>query len=891
MQTMNQTGDRQARPAALAEPSRRWPRRPPTGLAGAFFWLAVAFGLLLLLRMVLHHNGQMSGLLGLAQLLSGLALFLLAVLLGWRLVHRHLLWSLRNKLILTYLLIGLAPVLMLLTFVAISAYIAAGQFSIHLADTRMRQQLDELGVESSSRASRLARVMRDRAVQPSGQPEQGPRGLALPGGAPGGPVRRRPRPAVPGAGGGAAPGGARSGFTARTAARNSLERAAQVASDAAAAAQTAAQLAAQLTATQTANQTATLDEAAPDPLLTRLHRHSSVYLNGVPYYATLSFAALSAASGPQSNPVVPQPTPSAQPTSSVQPTRAAQASTTIPHLGSAEQPTAAAQPGNVPPNAPGQTAGPRGLPPWAEDLHGNQFRGLVLDGHELFLVAIDQRRIEGSGLLSVVTSMPVDSSLMDVVAEGLGRVQLTGMNTGRQRTTPRAAAPSATSSSGRRSLDNDIQHATVYGGEQPQANSFFDVEVPFLSTLDIRDWQTSDPDNVPIAVHSRPSVLYSRLFGSSLGGIVTRAIRTGLIVLCIVFALIESLALWMALRLSRAITTSVEELYAATQRVDRGDLVHRIAAAPAGKRDQLGELARSFNRMTGSLERLLVEQHEKERMQNELNIAHEVQTNLFPHRVGDLPALQLHGICRPARTVSGDYYDFLLFRHPDNPDGTRGAESGVGIALGDISGKGISAALLMATLHSAVRAYRLAGEDLVYSESAIAALTASREDLAGDSGKLFESPGRILSLLNRHLYRSTQPEKYATLFLAHYDAATAQLTYSNPGHLPPIGLSRDGTARRLERGGTVVGLMDGMRYEEGRIQMLPGDIFVAYSDGITEPENESGEFGEERLLEIVARFRDQPLAVISDQVLLALDAWIGGKEQPDDITLVLARQA
>ena len=221
---------------------------------------------------------------------------------------------------------------------------------------------------------------------------------------------------------------------------------------------------------------------------------------------------------------------------------------------------------------------------------------------------------------------------------------------------------------------------------------------------------------------------------------------------------------------------------------------------------------------------------------------------------------------------------------------TRGRESGVGIVLGDISGKGISAALLMATLHSAVRAYRFASEDLVYSESSFAGLTVSREALAGDSGKLFESPGRILSLLNRHLYRSTQPEKYATLFLAHYDAATAQLTYSNAGHLPPLVLSLDGKIRRLDCGGTVVGLMDGMRYEEGHIQMKSGDILVAYSDGVTEPENDFGEFGEERLMEVVARYRDEPLHVISAQVMLALDAWIGAAEQPDDITLVLARQ-
>ncbi len=116
------------------------------------------------------------------------------------------------------------------------------------------------------------------------------------------------------------------------------------------------------------------------------------------------------------------------------------------------------------------------------------------------------------------------------------------------------------------------------------------------------------------------------------------------------------------------------------------------------------------------------------------------------------------------------------------------------------------------------------------------------------------------------------------------------MTYSNAGQLPPLVLSRDGSIRRLEKGGTVVGLMDGMSYEEDGFQMSSGDIMVAYSDGVTEPENDFGDFGEDRLMEVVARYRDEPLHVISAQVMLALDAWIGADEQPDDITLVLARQ-
>ena len=783
-----------------------WRRRPPTGVAGAVFWLAVGFGLLWLLRQV---PGGGSSLLGWMQLLVGVALIALAFPLTWKLIRTRLLWSLRSKLILTYLLIGLAPVVLVGTFVAISVYIAAGQFSIHLADTRMHQELDEMGVENARTASGMARVMRARAAGLIGPP----------------PPRRM------------APGPAQAVAPAATPSANAGEAAGQSA------------------ASETAL-AATSSESLPDPLRAKLHRHTSIYLNGAPL-------------------------------------------PTLPGLPAA----VAAQ------NAPART--PLGLPPWAADLHGKEFRGSVLDGEDLYLVAIDQRHVE-SGLLTVITSLPVDSALLDVVAKGLGRVYLAGTMTGNSpaasgnelpATGAGSAGETASARSGsRRVLDSNIEHASVYGGTEPSPVNFCDMRVPFLSTMDITVWDTGEANNVPIKVHSRPSLLYKQLFGSSLEGIVTSYIRYGLVALCIVFALIEALALWMALRLSGAITASVSELYEATQRVDRGDFVHRIAAPSAGQEDQLGELALSFNRMTGSLERLLVEQKEKERLQSELSIAQEVQANLFPHRARDLPTLELHGVCRPARTVSGDYYDFLVFHHQDKDghpqgkdggpaaNGTAGRESGVGIVLGDISGKGISAALLMATLHSAVRAYRFASEDLVYSESSFAGLTVSRESLAGDSGKLFESPGRILSLLNRHLYRSTQPEKYATLFLAHYDAATAQLTYSNAGHLPPLVLGRDGKIRRLDRGGTVVGLMDGMRYEEGRIQMNSGDILVAYSDGVTEPENDFGDFGEARLMEVVARYRDQPLHVISAQVMLALDTWIGAAEQPDDITLVLARQ-
>jgi len=162
--------------------------------------------------------------------------------------------------------------------------------------------------------------------------------------------------------------------------------------------------------------------------------------------------------------------------------------------------------------------------------------------------------------------------------------------------------------------------------------------------------------------------------------------------------------------------------------------------------------------------------------------------------------------------------------------------------------------------------------------------------LAKDLVQLFDSPARILLLLNKHLYRSTQMEKYATLFLAHYDGHDSTLTYSNGGQLPPLVLGRDGTIRRLDCGGPVVGLLEDVAYEQGKVKLERGDVFVAYSDGVTEPENDFGDFGEERLVEIVKRNHHLPLAEISHHVMQALSAWIGAEEQPDDITLVLARQ-
>lgn len=531
------------------------------------------------------------------------------------------------------------------------------------------------------------------------------------------------------------------------------------------------------------------------------------------------------------------------------------------------------------------------IPSWARD----RFNGVVLDNGKLYLRAIDMQTVPGHATTghttTLITSMPVEKASLDQIAIGLGRIVI--LPKGPPKDNDAALPDQSKSAPGVKvEIDHkDISRAEVLkdsitGGSLPAAQHFYDIPIAFPAPLGATDWVTGKPHDIPAIVTSRPSLLYQRLFITSLQ--ITTLVQNVLIGVAAFFGLLELIAFIMAVRLNRTITQSVSDLYHATIEIDQGNLAHRIKVT---RNDQLAALGRSFNRMSYSLERLLVEQREKERMQNELTIAQEVQANLFPRGAVSLPMLELHGACYPARTVSGDYYDFLLSGH-----------SGLGLALGDISGKGISAALLMATLHSAVRAYRYAGEDLVTAAGPLYALV-SGKTFDGDGGKggggngangnggdPFLHPAKILAQLNRHLYRSTQPEKYATLFLAHYDGATSSLTYSCGGQLPPLILRGDNSVTQLGCGGTVVGLLEHATYEQETAKLEAGDILIIYSDGVTEPENDFGEFGEDRLVDVVRRHRHMPLDAISEQVMQSLRSWIGGQEQPDDITLVLARQ-
>ena len=518
------------------------------------------------------------------------------------------------------------------------------------------------------------------------------------------------------------------------------------------------------------------------------------------------------------------------------------------------------------------------------------FQDMVHDGGQLYLRVGSSMQVAGN-TLTVVTGEPFDKDLVSKIASDLGEITLytpaikkdSGSKPPAPASSSAGSSLSATADQDRNKLvitkgnanDREELPARFTVGAVPESSGSFDREITFGTPLPVTEWKTGAPQQVlaVLQVTTRPAVLYAHLF-AALGEFV-RGVIYILLGIGIVFAIIELIALIIGTRMTRTVTGAVAELHNATRHVDRGDFSHRI---PIRSNDQLSDLALSFNSMTASIEKLILEQKEKQRLENELTIAQEVQAQLFPRQISQLESLEVHGFCRPARTVSGDYYDFLT-----------ASSHKLILAVGDISGKGISAALLMATIHSAVRAYSVESLPQMREPVAVGAVGGTGRVMATWPEGVEVSPGALLGLLNHQLYDSTPPEKYATLFLGIYDGHLHRLTYSNGGHLPPILIGKDGAVRRLEAGGTVVGLFDNMSYDEGSVQLHPGEIFVAYSDGVTEPENDFGEFGEQRLIDLVRSNRHLPLPQISQIVTMAVDDWIGDNEQPDDVTLVLAR--
>jgi serine phosphatase RsbU (regulator of sigma subunit) len=263
----------------------------------------------------------------------------------------------------------------------------------------------------------------------------------------------------------------------------------------------------------------------------------------------------------------------------------------------------------------------------------------------------------------------------------------------------------------------------------------------------------------------------------------------------------------------------------------------------------------SFDEVSRAVEaqrQAAAERREAERRAaHELEIARQVQARLFPQRLPELKSLEYAGACVQTRQVGGDYYDFLDL-----------GQSRISLVLGDIAGKGIAAALLMANLQANLR-----------SQSAAAA----------------EQPELLLQSVNRLFYDNTAENAYATLFYSEFDDRTCRLRYANCGHLPGLVVQSDGTVTRLSSTAGVLGLFTEWSCSTAELQLFPGDLFAIYSDGITEALNQRDEeFGEERLLDVMTRARDLSPSHIVEAVFEEVRRF-SGNQQRDDVTLIVAR--
>ncbi len=332
------------------------------------------------------------------------------------------------------------------------------------------------------------------------------------------------------------------------------------------------------------------------------------------------------------------------------------------------------------------------------------------------------------------------------------------------------------------------------GSFVPVPSAVNDLDMVMVSgavvpTLDLDRPNQKGPPAV-IAIRSRPSAVLNTVFNRAADP-VQDGIRAAIVVVSIVFVLVVLIALAIGITMTRTITGAVHRLYEGTLKIREGDFSHRIAVSG---RDQLGDLGSSFNQMTENLERLVVVAKEKERLQSEIEIARDVQSQLFPRSVPQLATLRMRAVCTPARMVSGDYYDYELIH------GTQ-----VALTIADVAGKGISAALLMASLQSSLRSQL---EDSLEAAAA-----------AGNGGAAYSvSTSRLVSRLNRQLHASTSPEKFATFCLGVYDESSSVFTYTNAGHLPPM-LVRKGCVDRLDVNGTVVGAFSFAKFTESRVDL------------------------------------------------------------------------
>ncbi|HUU32798.1 MAG TPA: SpoIIE family protein phosphatase, partial [Vicinamibacterales bacterium] len=374
------------------------------------------------------------------------------------------------------------------------------------------------------------------------------------------------------------------------------------------------------------------------------------------------------------------------------------------------------------------------------------------------------------------------------------------------------------------------------------------------------DWTSGKPGNVSVNLSLHLLQIYQRLATKSpLGGFMSNVLLLVLLVVGALFVLIQAVALVLGLTLARQITGAVHDLFTGTEHLRNRDFTHVI---PVRARDQFGELADSFNLMTGEVTRLLQDVAQKERLEQEFATAREIQMKLLPQGPLTVPGLGVSAYCEPAREVGGDYYD--CFPVDDHV---------FGFLIADVSGKGVGAGLYMAQLKGLM-------------------LSLARQH---------RSPRDLLIAVNRVLIDHLDGRSFITMSYVVVDLRRQVMTYARAGHCPMIVApgTRGGVPPPIEvlaPDGLVVGLTldDGTLFEslleEVTVPLAPGDLFLLFTDGMSEMMNPAHDcFGEDRLGDIVGALRGLPIDELAGRMVAEVRAFGAGAAQHDDMTMLLLR--
>jgi phosphoserine phosphatase RsbU/P len=465
---------------------------------------------------------------------------------------------------------------------------------------------------------------------------------------------------------------------------------------------------------------------------------------------------------------------------------------------------------------------PSKLPAWLKD---DAFAGLV--------------KLEGSDRLRVVNRRNASFVMLDVPVDDRLVADLTtrtGIKLLRRHTKVQSRASGIT-------IDVKDDQAP------PSAEPIQAEGLLFVAELPETDWETGEQGSLTRAIEYQPFDLIQRL---SAGTAVTGALLVKIwAAVGAVFAVMYCVALALGLMLARSITRSVHALSHGTERLRQGDFGYQIKVT---SRDQLGELAESFNVMARGIDDLLRESAEKERLEEELRIARQIQMSLLPQGSVSLSGLRVAALCLPAAEVGGDYYDLLPL-----------SDTRLGVLVADVSGKGTSAALYMAEL-----------KGLVLSLS-----------------RIYESPATLLKQANRILSANLDSRSFITMTYAVVDTRTRTMTFARAGHNPLIQLEAStGLTRVLTPQGLGLGIDPGDRFdeilEEVEVPLVPGDHFLFFTDGLSEAMNPSAElFGERRLRDLLEGAPELASEPLKERILAEVRAFAAGTAQHDDMTMVL----